>query len=41
MIEQAVAATRSKATLEVSGNMTLKILQEYTKAGVDLSQVAY
>ena len=35
MIEQAVAATRGKAKLEVSGNMTLEILQEYTKAGVD------
>jgi nicotinate-nucleotide pyrophosphorylase (carboxylating) len=35
MIEVAVAATRGKAKLEVSGNMTLEILQEYTKAGVD------
>ncbi|WP_353538574.1 carboxylating nicotinate-nucleotide diphosphorylase [Colwellia sp. KU-HH00111] len=35
MIEQAVAATRGKAKLEVSGNMTIEILQEYTKAGVD------
>ena len=35
MIEQAVTATRGKAKLEVSGNMTLKILQEYAKAGVD------
>jgi len=35
MIEQAVAATRGKAKLEVSGNMTIDILQEYTKAGVD------
>ncbi len=35
MIEQAVAATRNKAKLEVSGNMTIEILQEYTKAGVD------
>ena len=35
MIELAVAATRGKAKLEVSGNMTLEILQEYTKAGVD------
>jgi nicotinate-nucleotide pyrophosphorylase (carboxylating) len=35
MIEQAVNATRGKAKLEVSGNMTLEILQEYTKAGVD------
>lgn len=35
MIEQAVIATRGKAKLEVSGNMTIEILQEYTKAGVD------
>ena len=35
MIEQAVAATRGKAKLEVSGNMTIEILKEYTKAGVD------
>jgi len=35
MIEQAVVATRGKAKLEVSGNMTIEILQEYTKAGVD------
>lgn len=35
MIELAVAATRGKAKLEVSGNMTIDILQEYTKAGVD------
>ena len=35
MIEQAVTATRGKAKLEVSGNMTLEILQEYAKAGVD------
>lgn len=35
MIEQAVVATRNKAKLEVSGNMTIEILQEYTKAGVD------
>jgi len=35
MIEQAVEATRGKAKLEVSGNMTIEILQEYTKAGVD------
>ncbi len=35
MIEQAVTATRGKAKLEVSGNMTIEILQEYTKAGVD------
>ncbi|MEY8214781.1 MAG: carboxylating nicotinate-nucleotide diphosphorylase [Colwellia sp.] len=35
MIEQAVTATRGKAKLEVSGNMTIEILKEYTKAGVD------
>jgi nicotinate-nucleotide pyrophosphorylase (carboxylating) len=35
MIEQAVAATRGKAKLEVSGNMTIDILTEYAKAGVD------
>ena len=35
MIEEAVAATRGKAKLEVSGNMTIEILREYTKAGVD------
>ena len=35
MIEQAVSATRGKAKLEVSGNMTIEILKEYTKAGVD------
>lgn len=35
MIEQAVTATRGKAKLEVSGNMTIEILQEYSKAGVD------
>lgn len=35
MIEQAVTATRGKAKLEVSGNMTIDILQEYAKAGVD------
>jgi nicotinate-nucleotide pyrophosphorylase (carboxylating) len=35
MIEQAVVATRNKAKLEVSGNMTIEILQEYAKAGVD------
>ncbi|MEI6893472.1 MAG: carboxylating nicotinate-nucleotide diphosphorylase [Colwellia sp.] len=34
-IEQAVKATRGKAKLEVSGNMTLDVLQEYAKAGVD------
>lgn len=35
MIEEAVSATRGKAKLEVSGNMTIEILKEYTKAGVD------
>jgi len=35
MIEQAVTATRGKAKLEVSGNMTIEILQEYAQAGVD------
>ena len=35
MIEEAVTATRGKAKLEVSGNMTIEILQEYAKAGVD------
>ena len=35
MIEQAVLATRSKAKLEVSGNMTIETLREYAKAGVD------
>jgi nicotinate-nucleotide pyrophosphorylase (carboxylating) len=35
MIEQAVTATRGKAKLEVSGNMTIETLQEYSKAGVD------
>ena len=35
MIEEAVSATRGKAKLEVSGNMTIEILQEYAKAGVD------
>lgn len=35
MIEEAVTVTRGKAKLEVSGNMTIEILQEYTKAGVD------
>jgi nicotinate-nucleotide pyrophosphorylase (carboxylating) len=35
MIEQAVIATRGKAKLEVSGNMTIETLQEYSKAGVD------
>lgn len=35
MIEQAVKATNSKAKLEVSGNMTIETLKEYTQAGVD------
>ncbi|MFQ3209708.1 MAG: nicotinate-nucleotide pyrophosphorylase (carboxylating) [Colwellia sp.] len=35
MIEQAVTATRGKAKLEVSGNMTIEILQKYAQAGVD------
>jgi nicotinate-nucleotide pyrophosphorylase (carboxylating) len=35
MIEEAVIATRGKAKLEVSGNMTIEILEEYAKAGVD------
>jgi len=35
MIELAVIATRNKAKLEVSGNMTIEILREYAKAGVD------
>jgi len=35
MIEQAVIATRNKAKLEVSGNMTIEILREYAKAGID------
>lgn len=35
MIEQAVKATRGKAKIEVSGNMTIEILQEHAKAGVD------
>jgi len=35
MIEQAVRATRNKAKLEVSGNMTIETLREYAKAGVD------
>lgn len=39
MIEQAVIATRGKAKLEVSGNMTLDILKAYTKAGVDFISV--
>ena len=39
MIETAVALTRGKAKLEVSGNMTIEILREYTKAGVDFISV--
>lgn len=35
MIERAVKATRGKAKIEVSGNMTIEILQEHAKAGVD------
>ncbi|PHR83554.1 MAG: nicotinate-nucleotide diphosphorylase (carboxylating) [Colwellia sp.] len=35
MIEEAVIATRNKAKLEVSGNMTIETLREYSKAGVD------
>jgi len=35
MIEQAVQQAKGKAKLEVSGNMTIETLQEYTKAGVD------
>lgn len=35
MIEHAVTVTRGKAKLEVSGNMTIEILQQYAKAGVD------
>ncbi|MCJ8320907.1 MAG: carboxylating nicotinate-nucleotide diphosphorylase [Colwellia sp.] len=35
MIEQAVTITNGKAKLEVSGNMTIKTLKEYTQAGVD------
>lgn len=35
MIEQAVTVTRGKAKLEVSGNMTIDILREYAKTGVD------
>jgi len=35
MIEEAVLVTRGKAKLEVSGNMTIETLKEYTKAGVD------
>lgn len=39
MIEQAVAETRGKAKLEVSGNMTLEKLQTYAKSGVDYISV--
>ncbi|QOL25886.1 carboxylating nicotinate-nucleotide diphosphorylase [Thalassotalea sp. LPB0316] len=39
MIEQAVALTRGKAQLEVSGNMTLEKLKAYTQAGVDFVSV--
>ncbi len=39
MIEKAVALTRGKAKLEVSGNMTIEILKEYTEAGVDFVSV--
>ena len=35
MIEQAVKQHVVKQNLEVSGNMTIEILQEYAKAGVD------
>jgi len=35
MIELAVQQAKGKAKLEVSGNMTIETLQEYTKAGVD------
>jgi len=35
MIEAAVNAADGKAKLEVSGNMTIDILKEYAKAGVD------
>jgi len=35
MIEQAVTITNGKAKLEVSGNMTIETLKEYTQAGVD------
>ena len=35
MIEQAVELAKGKAKLEVSGNMTIDTLKEYTKAGVD------
>jgi nicotinate-nucleotide pyrophosphorylase (carboxylating) len=35
MIEQAVGITNGQAKLEVSGNMTIETLKEYTQAGVD------
>jgi len=35
MIEQAVVQAKGKAKLEVSGNMTIETLKEYTRAGVD------
>jgi nicotinate-nucleotide pyrophosphorylase (carboxylating) len=35
MIEQAVGITNGQAKLEVSGNMTLATLKEYSRAGVD------
>ncbi|WNC68048.1 carboxylating nicotinate-nucleotide diphosphorylase [Thalassotalea nanhaiensis] len=39
MIETAVGLTRGKAKLEVSGNMTIEILKEYTAAKVDFISV--
>lgn len=39
MIETAATLTRGKAKLEVSGNMTIETLKEYTKAGVDFISV--
>ncbi|WP_371188171.1 carboxylating nicotinate-nucleotide diphosphorylase [Thalassotalea maritima] len=39
MIETAVALTRGKAKLEVSGNMTLETLKAYTAAKVDFISV--
>ncbi|TLU66743.1 carboxylating nicotinate-nucleotide diphosphorylase [Thalassotalea litorea] len=39
MIEQAVSINQGRAKLEVSGNMTLATLKEYTKAGVDFISV--
>jgi nicotinate-nucleotide pyrophosphorylase (carboxylating) len=35
MIEQAVVITNGQAKLEVSGNMTIETLKEYSQAGVD------